>query len=135
MTGAPELPEPPDEAKLIRRLREAPPHMSGHEASRRAGISEARWRQIESGIRWFRGVAYAESGPKKTVAKMAQVVGATPGQLTRAGRPDAAGELKALLRDDLTWRRTHRQAEDAERHLDELGGKKADEEQDERLSG
>jgi len=135
MTGAPELPEPPDEAKLIRRLREAPPAMSGHEASRRAGISEARWRQIEGGVRWFRGVPYAESGPKKTVARMVWVVGGTPGQLAEAGRPDAAGELEALLRDDLTGRRVLRQAEDAERRLDELGGKERDTEQDERLIG
>lgn len=102
MHGAPQpvvLPEPPAEAKLIRRLREAPPHMSGHEASRRAGISNPRWRQIENGVRWFRGVPYPESGPPKTVARMVWAVGGTPEDLQGAGRPDAAAELAALLRD------------------------------------
>lgn len=62
-----------------------------------AGISETRWRQIESGVRHFRGQVFPERGPDPTVARMARVVGVTPEQLTARGRPGAAAELEALL--------------------------------------
>lgn len=88
---------PPPEARLITELREAPPRMSMSQAAREAGISITRWRQIENGYRPERGVNYPESGPAQTVARMVLVVGGTPQQLTDAGRPDAAGELEALL--------------------------------------
>lgn len=71
--------------------------MSIRQAAGHAGISEARWRQIEHGIRYFRGDPYPETGPAQTVAAMARVVGASPAQLIDAGRADAAGELEALV--------------------------------------
>jgi hypothetical protein len=89
---------PPPEAQLIARLREHPPRMSIRQAALQAAISESRWRQIEHGVRMFRGVAYPEvDAPAATIAKMAAVVGATPADLVQAGRGDAAGELEALL--------------------------------------
>lgn len=72
--------------------------MSIRQAAMEADISESRWRQIEHGIRMFRGIAYPETdAPAATVARMAFVVGAVPGDLAGAGREDAAGELEALL--------------------------------------
>ena len=67
------------------------------EAAGLARISETRWRQLEHGVRHFRGQAWPERGPAPTIAKMARAVGVTPEQLAAAGRPDAAGELQALL--------------------------------------
>ena len=91
-------PQPPPEAQLIAELREKPPKMSQGEAARRAGISPTRWRQIEYGVRHFRGDVYPEPpAPAAILAKMAHAVGATPEQLTERGRADAAGELAALL--------------------------------------
>ena len=90
-------PEAPPEARLIRRLREQAPKMSRYEAAATAGISEARWRMIETGVRWFRGEPLPEPpAPAQTVARMAWAVGATAGQLTEAGRDDAAAELEAI---------------------------------------
>jgi hypothetical protein len=96
---------PLPEGKLIRELREQAPRMSVHEAARRtrhmfggSGISESRWRQIEHGVRWFRGTPHPEKGPAATVARMVLVVGGTPDELGGRGqRPDAAAELYALL--------------------------------------
>lgn len=91
------MPEAPPEGKLIRELREKPPRMSIRKAADLAEISESRWRQIESGVRWFRGEPYEErQTPAQTVAKMARAVGATAQQLTDAGRADAAAELEAM---------------------------------------
>jgi len=87
---------PPPEALLIAGLRERPPRMSMREAARRAQMSDARWRQIEHGVRYFRGVPYPETGPAQAIARMAHAVGATPEQLADAGRPDAAAELEAM---------------------------------------
>ena len=78
-------------------MRRRPPHLSIRQAAAAARISETRWRQIESGVRHFRGQAFPERGPDPTVARMAAVVAVTPGQLTAAGRPGAAAELEALL--------------------------------------
>ncbi len=90
-------PEAPPEALLIRQLRDLPPRMSRYEAAAIAGISESRWRMIETGVRWFRGEPLAEPpAPAQTVARMAWAVGATPDQLTQAGRKDAAAELEAI---------------------------------------
>lgn len=87
---------PPPEAQLIAGLREKPPRMSMSQAARRAGISPTRWRQLENGFVPIRGTNYPETGPAQTIARMALVVGATPQQLTDAGRADAAAELEAM---------------------------------------
>jgi transcriptional regulator with XRE-family HTH domain len=71
--------------------------MSMRQAAQEAGISPTHWRQIETGIRRFRGQDWPETGAAQTVAKMALVVGATPRDLAQAGRDDAAGELEALI--------------------------------------
>lgn len=78
----------PAEARLIhdRRVKAG---LSIREAARRAGISEGSWRRTEGPRRLHR--------TQQTVARMAQVVAVTPAELEKAGRPDAARELAALL--------------------------------------
>ena len=70
-----------------------------------AGISEGRWRQIAKGYNQVSKETFVESiAPADTLARMARVVGATPGQLQEVGREDAADELAALSRDSLRSR-------------------------------
>jgi len=69
-------------------------NLSAREAARRTGISEGRWRQIASGYQVVSAGVYAPvHGPPRTLARMAAVVGVTPAQLRKAGRPDAAKAL------------------------------------------
>lgn len=87
---------PPPEARLIAVLREKAPRISMRQAAAEAGISPTHWRQIETGVRRFRGESWPETGAAQTIARMALVVDATPEQLREAGRADAAAELEAL---------------------------------------
>jgi hypothetical protein len=74
--------------------------LSAREAARRAGISEGRWRQIASGYQVVSAGVYAPvHGPAGTLARMAAVVGVTPGQLRKAGRTDAAKVLASADAD------------------------------------
>jgi transcriptional regulator with XRE-family HTH domain len=80
---------PPWGALLTKTLAKA--KLSAREAARRTGISEGRWRQIASGYQVVSAGVYAPvHGPARTLARMAAVVGVTPAQLKKAGRPDAA---------------------------------------------
>jgi transcriptional regulator with XRE-family HTH domain len=83
-------PDPPPWGVLLARAL-AKAKLSAREAARRAGISEGRWRQIASGYQVVSAGVYAPvHGPARTLARMAAVVGVTPAQLKKAGRPDAA---------------------------------------------
>ena len=95
----PERPAPPPwGALLTKALSRA--KLSAREAARRAGISEGRWRQIAGGYQVVSAGVYAPvRGPADTLARMAAVVGVTPAQLRRAGRPDAASALAAEAQD------------------------------------
>src|SRR5205823_3813894 len=86
-----ERPEQPPEGKLIAAATERST-LSIREASRRAGISYGRWRQIASGVQHVSpGEFAAVHAPARTLAKMAAVVGITPEQMaTRGQRPDVA---------------------------------------------
>ena len=112
---------PPPYALLIRGHREAPPYMSIRRAAAAATklarsvnaadpdnpvpvpeVSASTWGQIEKGSRMDKdkdGQSFARQrgAPAPTLAVMAVVTRASPEQLTEAGRPDAAGELEALL--------------------------------------
>lgn len=92
-------PEPPPEAKLITRLREGiVPTLSMRQAARRAGISPALWSQNEQGYRKVTPlVTIPIRATADKLAAMAQVVGATPEQLRKAGRDDAAAILQKLI--------------------------------------
>lgn len=92
-----ERPDPSPEGRLITEtLRHLRPKMSQREAARVAGMSDARWRQIVSGYQMVSGQPVAVTAPAETIARMAQVVGATPEQLEQANRKDAAEELRKL---------------------------------------
>jgi hypothetical protein len=93
-------PEPPPEARLIADKRKNNTRYSHLEAGRRAGISAARWRQLELGYFRVRKENFPERAPADTLARMAWVVGATPAELRAAGRADAADELKRMPDDD-----------------------------------
>jgi hypothetical protein len=88
-------PAQPPEGRLIAEAAERL-GLSIREASRRAGISYGRWRQIVTGQQHVSQgvVAPVRNAPAKTVARMARVVGVTPGDLEKAGRGDAADELR-----------------------------------------
>lgn len=92
-----ERPEQPPEGRLIAAALDKS-GLSIREASRRAGISYGRWRQIVNGfVSLGKGQYGAVQGPAKTVARMAQAVGIHPAQLDDAGRPDAADALAKAL--------------------------------------
>lgn len=91
-------PPPPPEAQLITRLREAKiPKLSMRSAARQAGVSPTLWVETERG---FRRVAPGVTLPTRVtpdkLARMARIVGASPKQLTEAGRGDAAAILKRI---------------------------------------
>lgn len=74
--------------------------LSQRKAAERAGISEVRFRAIMHGYQTVAAGQYiAVKGPSDTVARIAQVLGITPEQLDEAERPDAAEDLRTLLRD------------------------------------
>ncbi|GAA4626737.1 hypothetical protein GCM10023196_036190 [Actinoallomurus vinaceus] len=90
-----ERPEPPPEGQLITAaLKRA--GLSARAAAKRAGISDARWRQITSGYQTVSGTRVPVRAPAETLARMAQVSGATAEQLRQAGRADAAEALGEL---------------------------------------
>lgn len=90
-------PEPPPWGRLITQALQRS-GMSARKAAKKAGMSDGRWRQITSGYQNVSAGVYAPvRGPAETIARMAQVVGLTPGELEKAGRPDAAEELRARI--------------------------------------
>jgi hypothetical protein len=90
-----ERPEQPPEGKLIADALTRS-GMSIRKASKQAGISYGRWRQITSGYQNVSPGSYARvTAPADTLARMAAVVSVTPEQLEEAGRPDAAGSLRS----------------------------------------
>lgn len=97
MPAMSDKPMAPPEGELIRSARKSA-GLSIREAARRAGFSEGRWRQIESGYQSVqKGVFIPSPGPANTVARMARVVDLTPEALDEKGRADAAEELRKLI--------------------------------------
>jgi transcriptional regulator with XRE-family HTH domain len=84
------------EGKLIQAARELI-GLSIPKAAERIGISDSRWRQIESGFISQGGRQVPVTGPRGTVARMAQALAVTPEQLDKAGRGDAAEVLRHRL--------------------------------------
>ena len=93
-----DLPSPPPEAVLIRRVRTAA-GMGIPEAARRAGVSVARWSQVENGRETRKGVVRPVRAKPGTIAHMADAVGIDAGRLEAEGqRPDAAAVLREMDR-------------------------------------
>lgn len=88
-------PDQPPEGKLIAAALERS-GLSIREASKRAGISYGRWRQITTGVQHVSpGEFAAVRAPAKTLAKMALTVAVTPEQMETEGhRPDAAEVMR-----------------------------------------
>lgn len=90
-------PEQRPEGRVIAAASKSSP-LSVREAAAEVGISEGRWYQIVRGYQTIsKGVFAPVRGPADTVARMARVLGIEPEQLEKAGREDAADELRALL--------------------------------------
>ena len=104
---------PPPEATLIRLVREAA-HMTAAEAALAAGISKARWSQIENGYE-TRGDGFKEvRGKRDTIAHMAHALHISPERLEEAGRPDAAQVLREIQRQEVASQPVPAPSEEAE---------------------
>lgn len=91
-------PAPPPEAVLIRLVREAA-NLKLPAVAKSAGISVARWSQIENGYEMRLGEARPVRGSRSTIAHMAYAVGLEPERLATEGqRPGAAAVLAEILR-------------------------------------
>lgn len=88
------LPQPPPEAILIKRARQARGISPEDAAMRTTVIKSRRWRQIEGGHDRGRPVR----GDDDVIAHMASVVGVSPEQLAGVGRTEAAEVLREIGR-------------------------------------
>jgi transcriptional regulator with XRE-family HTH domain len=86
--------QPPEGRLLATALKDS--GLSIREASRRAGISYGRWRQVVNGVQHVSpGNFAAVHAPAGTLARMAQAVGITADAMEAEGaRPDAAAEMR-----------------------------------------
>jgi transcriptional regulator with XRE-family HTH domain len=91
-------PPPPPEAALIHLVRDAA-GLKIPGVAHLAGISPARWSQIENGYESRRGHVKPVTARAVTLAHMAAAVGLSPERLeTEGGRPDAAAILREIHR-------------------------------------
>jgi transcriptional regulator with XRE-family HTH domain len=96
------VPAPPPEGVLIRLAREAA-GLRVADVARKAGVSIARWSQIENGRETRAGVVKPVRSKPGTLAHMANAVGVTPERLETEGeRPDAARVLREIVREIVT---------------------------------
>jgi transcriptional regulator with XRE-family HTH domain len=93
--------------------------MSKRAAAALAGISEARWRQLENGYREIRGVPVTEEAPDHTLARMALAVRLAPGDVEPFS-PRAAQMLGDLIAEREAV--GQQDADDAARMVDALDG-------------
>lgn len=91
-------PPAPPEAVIIRLAREAA-GITISDAAKRAGVSVARWSQIETGSEMRRGTVSPVTARAGTIARMAHAVpGITPERMETEGRrPDAAAILREII--------------------------------------
>lgn len=94
--------------------------MSKRTAAAFADLSEARWRQLESGHRVFRGVPVTEEAPDSTLARMALAVRLEPDDIKPFS--ERAAEILAGLIEEREAN-GHRDAVDAAKMVDALGGR------------
>lgn len=106
---APRPPQPP-EMQLIEQRRG---RLSIRKAATVAGMSEARWRQLEGGFRATPLGPAPETAPDATLARMAHAVGVTPDELKETGRADAAALLGAYAAEQAAISEADEDAADA----------------------
>lgn len=94
-----QTPAQPPEGALIESARERRvPRLSIREISKLAGLSEARWRQIEKGYQTPRKDFHVPvTAPADTLGRMAHAAGVSPKELREVGRQDAANWLDNML--------------------------------------
>lgn len=92
-----ERPKPPPEAILIRLAREAA-GIKAPDAAKTAGISTARWSQVETGYESRMAQYKPVHAKASTLAHMAFAVGLAPHRLEQVDRGDAAEVLREILR-------------------------------------
>ncbi|NEB00588.1 helix-turn-helix transcriptional regulator [Streptomyces sp. SID13726] len=93
-------PEPPPEAILIRRARQARGLTRAQAAERSGVVKASRWGQIENGYVMKAGVAVPTKPGAMQLAHMARTVGLSPERLDGAGAHDAAEILRDILEQD-----------------------------------
>jgi transcriptional regulator with XRE-family HTH domain len=92
-------PAPPPEALLIRTAREAAGMTAAQAAAATNGaVSATYWRDVERGHGGRRGKQAPARASARLLAAMAEITGATPDQLKKAQREDAARVLEEILR-------------------------------------
>jgi transcriptional regulator with XRE-family HTH domain len=93
-------PKPPAEAVLLKLVREAA-NVRTEDAAEAAGISKARWSQVESGYEVRAGRYKPVTARHGTLARMALALGISPQRLGDEGkRRDAALVLAEILRSE-----------------------------------
>ena len=94
-----QTPAQPPEGALIESARERRvPRLSIREIAKLAGISEARWRQIEKGYSTPRKDFHVPvTAPADTLGRMAHAAIVDPKELREVGRQDAANWLDEML--------------------------------------
>jgi transcriptional regulator with XRE-family HTH domain len=93
--GSMQKPEPPPEGPLIRLVRLAA-RLTSAEAAAAAGISKARWSQVENGYEKRDGTYYPVSATDGLLARMAEAIGLSAARLAESGRDDAAAILREM---------------------------------------
>ncbi|MER6532980.1 helix-turn-helix transcriptional regulator [Streptomyces sp900105755] len=97
------FPEPPPEAVLIRRARQAR-GMTRAQAAERSGVVKAsRWGQIENGYVMKAGVPVPTKPGDMQLAHMARTVGVSPERLDEVGSQAAAEILREILQQDRVY--------------------------------
>ncbi len=88
-------PAPPPEAPLIRLVRLAA-RLTSAQAAEAAGISKARWSQVENGYERRDGQWYPVMASDGLLARMAAAIGLDADRLASAGRQDAAAIVREM---------------------------------------
>jgi transcriptional regulator with XRE-family HTH domain len=100
MGARPELPEPPPEAVLIGRARQACGLTMSEAAARCHVVKASRWGQIENGYVMKGGERAPTRAGAMQLAHMARVVGLSPDRLGEVQRQDAAEILREILHQE-----------------------------------
>lgn len=96
MTAQQATPEPPPEAVLIRRARQARGLTRAEAAERSSVVKASRWGQIENGYLMKGGVPVSTRAGDMQLAHMARTVSLSPERLDEVGRGDAAEILREI---------------------------------------
>lgn len=100
MTDTPEQPQQRPEGAIIQRYQKAK-GLSARKAAERAGMSDARWRQIVNGYQSVsKGMKAPVIAPAETLVKMAKVVGAPKNEFREAREDAYRIMLSEFVRDD-----------------------------------